>query len=291
MKKILITGANGQLGSEINELAALYPNFEFVFTDVAELDITKPDAIEAFLKDQEFNYLVNCAAYTAVDKAEEDTEMAFLINRDAVKYLALASKKHNMAMVHVSTDYVFDGTNHIPYKESDPTKPNSAYGRTKEAGEKEFLASGVDGVIVRTSWLYSSFGNNFVKTMLRLGAERDELRVIFDQIGTPTYAPDLAKTILDILVQTEKDGSKLKPAIYHFSNEGVCSWYDFAKEIIDTVHLKCMVVPIETKDYPLPANRPSYSVLNKGLVKEKFGIEIPHWKESLIRCLKELKVN
>lgn len=290
MIKILITGANGQLGNEIRRLVPFYTQFDFVFTDVEDLDITKPDAIEAFLKGQNFNYLINCAAYTAVDKAEEDTELAYLINRDAVKYLALASKKHNMAMVHVSTDYVFDGTNHVPYKESDPTKPNSAYGRTKEAGEKEFLASGVDGIIIRTSWLYSSFGNNFVKTMLRLGDERDELRVIFDQIGTPTYAVDLAKAILDILAQADTDGSKLKPAIYHYSNEGVCSWYDFAKEIIVTAGLNCKVSAIETKDYPLPANRPFYSVLNKASIKETFSIEIPHWKDSLINCLKELKV-
>jgi dTDP-4-dehydrorhamnose reductase len=289
MKKILITGANGQLGNEIKKLSSTYPDFDFIYTDVGELDITKPGAIEDFLAGEEFDFLINCAAYTAVDKAEQEPEQAYLINSEAVKHLAQASKNHNMAMVHVSTDYVFDGTKHTPYAESDPTRPNSAYGRSKEAGEKQFLVSKVNGMIIRTSWLYSSFGNNFVKTMIGLGSKLDQLNVIFDQIGTPTYAADLASAILDALKLSIDNPEKLKPAIYHYSNEGVCSWYDFAQEIMDLRGLSCKVNPIETKDYLLPANRPFYSVLNKTKIKEDFSLQIPHWKDSLIRCLKELK--
>ncbi len=290
MKKILITGANGQLGSEIKYLENLYDEYEFVFTDVEDLDITNLDEINNFFKDKNFSYLINCAAYTAVDKAEEDIELATLLNKTAVGYLAQAAKKYNVAMIHVSTDYVFDGTNHTPYKESDPTKPNSSYGKTKEEGEKEFLSSGVDGIIIRTSWLYSGYGNNFVKTMLKYGKERDELRVIFDQIGTPTYAADLAETILNILTIADEDPTKLKPAIYHYSNEGVASWYDFTREIIDLSSIDCDILPIETKDYPLPANRPFYSVMNKALIKKTFSIEIPYWRDSLIDCLTFLGV-
>lgn len=288
MKKILITGAKGQLGSEINRITKSYLDFDFEFTDVEELDITKPEEIEDFIENKNFDYLINCAAYTAVDKAEEDTGFASLLNKSAVGFLAKAAKKHNVAMVHVSTDYVFDGSKHTPYNESDPTCPDSAYGQTKEEGEKEFLSSGVDGIIIRTSWLYSGFGNNFVKTMLRLGKERDELRVIFDQIGTPTFAADLAKAILDILIVANKDATKLKPAIYHYSNEGVASWYDFTRAIVDLAKLSCKILPIETKDYPLPANRPFYSVMNKALIKETFSIEIPYWRDSLFVCLSDL---
>ena len=290
MKKILITGANGQLGNEIRDLSKKYTDFEFVFTDVDELNITKTEEIESFFSNNDISYLINCAAYTAVDKAEEEEDKAMLINQKAVELLAKEAKVHQVAMLHVSTDYVFDGTNHTPYKETDPTKPNSAYGRSKEAGEKSFLESGVDGAIVRTSWLYSSHGNNFVKTMLRLGKDRDELRVIFDQIGTPTYANDLAKALLDMIVVYENDSSKKQANIYHYSNEGVCSWYDFAREILANSGTGCKAFPIETKDYPLPANRPHYSVMNKAKLKKHFAIEIPHWQQSLINCLIQLEV-
>ncbi len=291
MDKILVTGANGQLGNEIKEIAGLFPQFQFVYTDVDELNITNQDKIEEFIKNGNFSFLINCAAYTAVDKAEEDTDFANLLNKTAVGYLAKAAKKFDMAMIHVSTDYVFDGSKNTPYAESDPTCPNSSYGRSKEGGEKYFLLSGARGIIIRTSWLYSGFGNNFVKTMIRFGKERNELNVIFDQIGTPTYAADLAKAILDILVNAKNDPTILKPAIYHYSNEGVTSWYDFATEIIKSANLNCKIKAIETKDYPLPANRPFYSVLNKERIKNTFSIEIPHWRDSLLRCLKVLGIN
>lgn len=284
MLNILVTGANGQLGSEIQELSTNV-KANFYFTDVDELDITDKVALENFIAKNEINTIINCAAYTAVDKAEENEELANLINNVAVRYLAEISKKNDIKMIHVSTDYIFNGENYKPYIEDDKPCPNSVYGETKLAGEKalqEILPN--NSIIIRTSWVYSSFGANFVKTMLRLGKEREELGVIYDQIGTPTYARDLAKVILDILPKIQN--SKFK--IYHYSNEGVISWYDFAKEIMKMAKLECQINPIETFQYPTPAERPHYSLLNKAKIKDEFGVAIPYWKDSLSECLVKL---
>ena len=285
MRTILVTGANGQLGRELKKLENKYSNFKFLFTDIDELDITKPSQVESMIKENNISYLINCAAYTAVDKAETNKDDAFLLNSEAVKILAQAAKKHDALMIHVSTDYVFNGENYRPYSEKDQTQPNSVYGYTKLKGEEEFINSGVNGIIIRTSWLYSEFGNNFVKTMLRLGNERDSIKVISDQIGTPTYAFDLAETILEILNEQNIETISNLPQIYHYSNEGACSWYDFTKEILNYSKLSCEVIPIESSEYPQIANRPHYSVLNKTLIKNTFNIKIPYWNESLKKCL------
>jgi len=282
---ILVTGSNGQLGSELRKISGNFPDYRFFFTDVAELDVANPDAVNDFFEKNGIQTVVNCAAYTAVDKAESDERMATLINATAVAHLAKSCSKTDATLIHISTDYVYDGRACRPYSEDHPTAPSSVYGRSKLAGEKEALTT-PKSVVIRTSWLYSSFGNNFVKTMLRLGKERETLNVVFDQIGTPTYAADLAQTIMLITSQTEQN--KLIPGIFHYSNEGVCSWYDFALEIMQQTGLKCAVKPIETKDYPTPATRPHYSVLNKARIKTEYGVEIPHWKESLKKCLEEI---
>lgn len=285
MPKILVTGSNGQLGSEIKELTNNDRNNLYFFTDRDSLDITDQKMIKSFIATNRIDTIINCAAYTAVDKAEEDEANANAINHLAVKYLAEIAKEENIKLIHISTDYVFDGTNYRPYVESDPTNPKSVYGATKLAGEKAMQeANPANSIIIRTSWVYSSFGNNFVKTMLRLGKERDALGVIFDQVGTPTYAKDLAQTILDIVPQITNE----KVEIYHYSNEGVLSWYDFAKEIMYMSKLECHIKPIETKEYPTPAKRPYYSLLNKAKIKKEFGITIPYWKDSVNACLKAL---
>ena len=288
--KILVTGANGQLGSEIKALQNAYGSFEFIFTDVEDLDITDAAALATFLGESQPSYIINCAAYTAVDKAEADLELARKINRVAPKLLAEACKARGLKLIHVSTDYVFNGTAHMPYTEDAATSPNSAYGLTKLEGEQEIEAVCEEAVIIRTSWLYSAYGNNFVKTMLRLGKERNELGVIFDQIGTPTYARDLADAILTIVAKIEAGESKDAWGIYHYSNEGVCSWYDFAYEIFRQEGIKCRVKPIGTVDYPTPAKRPHYSVMHKGKIRSTFGISIPHWTASLSDCLEKLRV-
>ena len=285
---ILVTGANGQLGSELRKISGNYPNYRFFFTDVAELDITNPDAVHDFFAKNKIQTALNCAAYTAVDKAESDESTATLINATSVGYLAQACNMVDATLIHVSTDYVYNGCACKPYSEDHDTAPVSAYGRSKLAGEKAAFATS-RSVVIRTSWLYSSFGNNFVKTMLRLGKERETLNVVFDQVGTPTYAADLAQTIMKIVKSAEQNG--LKTGIFHYSNEGVCSWYDFAREIMQQAELKCVVRPIETKDYPTPATRPHYSVLNKSRIKAEYGVEIPHWKDSLVRCLAELQIS
>lgn len=285
MSKILVTGANGQLGSELRKLSSNYPRWQFTFTDVDVLDITDLSALQKFCSDNTFDFVVNCAAYTAVDKAENDMALATKINRDAVKNLALAAAGINAVMIHVSTDYVFNGQTCVPYVEDHPIDPQSVYGKTKAEGEVEALKY-AKSIIIRTAWLYSTFGNNFVKTMLRLGAERTEVKVIFDQVGTPTYAEDLANAILTIIDHTQKEG--VNAGIYHFSNEGAISWYDFAWEVMNFAHLNCEVKPIETKDYPLPAKRPAYSVFNKAKIKNTFHMNIPYWKTSLYKCLNEL---
>jgi len=282
MNNILVTGANGQVGSEIRELSSSYP-YKFYFTDKKQLDITNLQDIKTYIIDNNIDTIINCAAYTAVDKAETEQELANKINHLSVKNLAMLSNEFNIKLIHISTDYVFDGKNFKPYNEDDITNPNSVYGQTKLDGENTILGSNLkDSIIIRTSWVYSSFGNNFVKTMLRLGKEKEELGVIFDQIGTPTYARDLAKTILDILPKIKNK----KAEIYHYSNEGAISWYDFAKEIMKMAKLDCDINPIETFQYPTPASRPHYSILNKTKIKKDFDITIPYWKDSLDKCLK-----
>ncbi len=272
----LVVGANGQLGSELK----LQLQDRAVYVDRTELDITDKAAVEAFVAQHQFEAIINCAAYTAVDKAESDEKVAELINVEGPRNLAATG----LPLVHISTDYVFDGTACRPYSEDDKPNPQTAYGRTKLAGEKAVLETAQTAVIIRTAWLYSTFGNNFVKTMRKLGAERDSLNVVFDQVGTPTYAKDLAAAILAILPQM-KAGTK---EIYHFSNEGVCSWYDFALAVMAQSDLNCEVLPIESKDYPTPAKRPHYSVLNKAKIKRDFGIKINNWAVSLAECVEKL---
>lgn len=284
MLNVLVSGANGQLGSEIRELSSSYP-YSFHFTDKNELDITDEKAILTFTKKHQINAIINCAAYTAVDKAESEVEVCDALNHLAVKYLSNAAKEGGAKFVHISTDYVFDGCGFVPYVEDMLTSPRSVYGKTKLDGENALLhVAPKNSIIIRTSWVYSSYGANFVKTMLRLGKERETLGVIYDQVGTPTYARDLAKVILDILPKIDNE----TPQIYHYSNEGVLSWYDFAKEIMRMAKLTCKIEPIETKSYPTPAKRPHYSLLNKTKIKETFGVEIPYWKDSLDECLKKM---
>lgn len=284
MKNILITGANGQLGNEMRVLSAEHPEYAYFFTDVAELDICNEKAILDFVKANDIHVIVNCAAYTAVDKAEENIELCTKLNADAVGYLAKAAEANQAEFIQISTDYVFDGTAHTPYRETEPTCPNSVYGSTKLAGEQNALTLCSRAMVIRTAWLYSTFGNNFVKTMIRLGKERDSLGVIFDQIGTPTYARDLARAIYAAIRQG------VTPGVYHFSNEGVCSWYDFTKAIHRLAGIKdCKVNPLHTEEYPTPAKRPHYSVLDKTKIKNTYHIEIPHWMDSLQSCIAELE--
>ena len=282
--RILITGCNGQLGNEMQLLAKVNPQHEFFFTDVEELDITDGATVDAFVQDNRIDGIVNCAAYTAVDKAEENETLCQQLNATAPGYLAEAINKRGGWMVQVSTDYVFDGTNHTPYKEDEPTCPNSVYGRTKLAGEQNVMTHCKKAMIVRTAWLYSTFGNNFVKTMLRLGREKDSLGVIFDQIGTPTYARDLAVAIMAAV------NKGIVPGIYHFSNEGVCSWYDFTKMIAEySEQTSCDIQPCHSNEFPSPVIRPAYSVLDKTKIKETFGISVPYWTDSLKKCINNIK--
>lgn len=285
MMKILVTGAKGQLGNEIRELSKEYPLYRFLFTDVDELDITDEATVNAFVAADKPDVIINCAAYTAVDKAETDEQTAFLINAKAPGILARAAKKHYALLVHISTDYVFDGKTYTPISETTVPSPVSVYAKSKYQGEQEVVKNAGKAIIIRTSWLYSAFGNNFVKTILKYGEERGRLRVVFDQIGTPTYARDLAQAILEILQEAAQI-----PGIhfFHYSNEGVASWYDFAVSIIEMSGITCIIDPIETKDYPLPAARPIFSLLNKAKIRETYGIDIPHWRKSLQHCLKRL---
>ncbi len=289
MKNILITGANGQLGNEMRILFPSYSQFEFFPTDIAELDLCDKVAVENFIIEKNIDYIVNCAAYTAVDKAEDELELCYEINRDAVENLALAASQR-AKIIHVSTDYVFDGKGNRPYKETDPTHPQSVYGNSKKAGEDILLKNCKESIIIRTAWLYSSFGNNFVKTMIRLGNERDSLNVVADQTGTPTYAADLAQAIMHIIVRSEEKRSFI-PGIYHYSNEGVCSWYDFTLKIHELSGIKsCKVSPITTEQYPTKAKRPMYSVLDKTKIKDTFDLQVSEWEESLKSCIKLLQV-
>lgn len=279
---ILITGSNGQLGSEIKFLSQEFKDYTYFYTDVAELDICDLEAIRTFVIDNNINAIINCAAYTAVDKAETEHELADLINHQAVANLASVAKECNCKLIHISTDYVFDGTKTSPYTEEDTPNPQSVYGKTKLAGEQALQRINPgNSIIIRTSWVYSSFGNNFVKTMLRLGKERDELNVVADQVGSPTNARDLAHTILEILPQLNNK----KVAIYHYTNEGICSWAAFATEIFKITNINCCVNSITTAEYPTPAQRPAYSVMSKKKMKEAFEIAIPNWKDGLQRMM------
>ena len=280
---ILITGCNGQLGNEMQLLEKEDAANNYFNTDVAELDITDVEAIEQFLAANNIDGIVNCAAYTAVDKAEANEEFCTLLNAEAPGYLAHAIEKRGGWMIQISTDYVFDGTQHIPYQEDEDTCPNSVYGRTKLVGEFNVLKLCQQSMVIRTAWLYSTFGNNFVKTMIRLGNERPELGVIADQIGTPTYARDLARIIMTAI------SKGIHPGIYHFTNEGVASWYDFTKAIHRLAGITtCHVRPLHTSEYPTAAQRPPYSVLDKTKIKQTYGIEIPYWEESLKECIDKL---
>ena len=288
MNKILVTGGNGQLGSELKELAPKYEQYQFIFTDVEILDICDHKTVTTFIDENNINRIINCAAYTAVDKAEEQFELADKINHLAVANFAKIAKDKNIQLVHISTDYVFDGMNYKPYLESDSPNPQSVYGQTKLDGELAMQKiNPQNSIIIRTSWVYSKFGNNFVKTMLRLGSERDELSVVADQIGTPTYAADLAEAIVTILPKIKNENVE----IFHYSNEGVCSWYDFAKAIFEMSELVVEVHPIGTSQYPTPAARPFFSVLNKNKIKEKYNINIPYWRTSVEICLQQIKVS
>ncbi len=283
MKKILFTGANGQLGTELRRISPAFSDFSCMFTDVDSLDLTDNLAIKTFFNKKRFDCIINCAAYTAVDNAESEPGKAFEINAGVPARLTEISKNKNCRLIHLSTDYVFDGTSCIPYVETDPVSPQSIYGKSKLAGENEVLKN-KSNIVIRTSWLYSLNGNNFLKTMLKLGKEKEILHVVFDQVGTPTSAADLAYAIMVVCANIDA-GNNNYGGIYHYSNEGVCSWYDFAMEIMELAGLKCKVVPITTSQYPLPAKRPAYSVLNKSKIKSVFGLEIPYWKKSLRELL------
>ena len=284
MKTVLVTGANGQLGSSIHARISQYPGYNFLFTDIDTLDICDKEAVRKYVLENDVQYVMNCAAYTAVDKAEDYQELCDKLNHVAPGYLAAAAEACGAALIQVSTDYVFDGTGHTPYTEEAATCPNSVYGFTKLAGEQAVMKYCSRAMIIRTAWLYSIYGNNFVKTMLRLGRERETLGVVFDQIGTPTYANDLARAIFAAISQG------IVPGIYHFSNEGVCSWYDFTLAIHRLAGIKsCKVSPLHTDEFPAKAPRPHYSVLDKTKIKKTFGIDIPHWEASLAVCMKNLE--
>ena len=283
---ILVTGANGQLGNEMRRLGAVSPN-NYIFTDVAELDITNADAVMHVAKHYSIDAIINCAAYTNVDKAESDEATAELINATAVANLAAAMKEVGGTLFHVSTDYVFGSEGNTPRTEDMPLNPLGVYGRTKLHGEQAIQESGCKALIFRTAWLYSEFGNNFLKTMMRLTAEREQLNVVFDQVGTPTYAGDLALAIFSIIEAGVYEGNE---GIYHFSNEGVCSWYDFAVEIAAAAgHTGCHINPCHSSEFPSPVTRPPYSVLDKTKIKATFDIDIPHWRESMEYCIKRIK--
>lgn len=288
--KILVTGANGQLGSELRELSNKYADYDFTFTDVADLDITSVDALNAFFSKDKFDFVINCAAYTAVDAAESNQELAFRLNTTAIDLLVEMAGKYGFFLVQISTDYVFDGEKNNPYTEDDVPIPSSTYGKTKLEAERLIIYSDINAIVIRTAWLYSTYGKNYVKSMIKYGNERDEMNIVFDQVGTPTYARDLADTILAIVPQLQK---KEKPyrEIFHYTNEGVCSWFDFTKQIYNHEGINCKVNPIRTCDYPTPAQRPAYSVLDKTKIKKTFGIDIPYWTDSLDVMLKKLKTN
>lgn len=287
-KNILITGAKGQLGSCLHDLAKTepYSDNNYLFTDVDELDITVECAVEEIVANNNIDIIINAAAYTSVDKAEDDVDRAYLLNRDAVGNLARVATKHDALLVHISTDYIFSGNEGIPHLEDDETCPLSIYGASKLAGEREIVKADCDAIVIRTSWLYSEYGNNFVKTMLRLGSEKAEINVVCDQIGGPTYAGDLAKFIFLLI---EKKCANEKVEFFHFANEGVCSWYDFSKAIMEFSGKKCKINPISTSEYPVKARRPYFSVFNLNKIKKQTGVAIPYWRDSLLLIINKLE--
>jgi dTDP-4-dehydrorhamnose reductase len=288
MNNILITGSNGQLGSELREISPNYPNNNFLFTDVKQLDITNHKAVKEFVQINKINVIINCAAYTAVDKAESEFELANAINHLAVANFAQIVKDNNIKFIHISTDYVFNGYSYKPYVESDMPDPKSIYGQTKLYGEQVIQKiNPANSVIIRTSWVYSVFGNNFVETMLRLAKDREEISVVVDQIGSPTHAADLAQSILEILPLIQNEMTE----VYHFSNEGVCSWYDFSKAVFEIKNIKINLLPLESVDYKTKAIRPYYSVLNKSKIKQKYNLTIPYWRSSLKKYLNNSNLN
>ncbi|HIL42143.1 MAG TPA: dTDP-4-dehydrorhamnose reductase [Gammaproteobacteria bacterium] len=289
--QILVIGKTGQLGQSINEIVSkMQSRDEFVFVGRGELDLSDKDDIDSYFENNNFDIIINCAAYTAVDKAESEIELADRINHLAIQKIATIANKQQIKLVHISTDYVFNGESDIPYLESDMVNPINIYGKTKLAGEQAVLETmPTDATIIRTSWVYSEYGNNFVDTMLRLGKERDELNVVSDQIGSPTYASDLAMAILHIIQNEEFLNSGQKTQIYHYSNEGSCSWFDFAKEIFELTNIQCTVNPITTEQYPTPTQRPRNTLMNKDKITKTFGINIPHWEVSLKTCIAALK--
>ncbi|MCK4492435.1 MAG: dTDP-4-dehydrorhamnose reductase [Methylococcales bacterium] len=287
-KTIVILGANGQLGNAIHALENQYPAYKFLFITRQHCDLSSLVAIRDFFNHQAFDVLINCAAYTAVDKAENEAALADKINHQAVQLLAEIVKKQDATLIHFSTDYVFKGENFKPYQETDETCPQGVYGATKLKGEQALQEINPKGLVIRTSWVYSETGANFVKTMLKLGRDREALSVIFDQVGTPTYAGDLAKAVLDMVSNPRLTRQNSVFEIYHYSNEGACSWYDFAQAIFELSAIQCQLTPIETKDYPTPAKRPHYSLLNKAKIKHDFDLSIPYWKDSLQKCLTTL---
>ena len=284
---ILVTGSRGQLGSELRELSTCSDNHRFFFCDLPDLDITSPEDVASFCHEQSIEVIINCAAYTAVDKAESDEEAAFRVNRDGAAVLAACARERHALLVHISTDYVFDGRSSTPYCETDPATPLGVYGVSKWEGEEQIRRIAPSYIVIRTSWLYSIYGTNFVKTMLRLGAERSQLNVVADQIGTPTWAADLAEAIVSMVERHEK-GARYS-ATYHYSNEGVASWYDFAEAVMELAALPCKVVPVESAQYPQIAPRPHYSVLSKSAIKKEWKLEIPHWRVSLAAMLEKLQ--
>lgn len=284
---IVVSGRDGQVGSELRDIAGQYLDFDFHFLNRVEMDITDSARVQRVFEELKPSYFINTAAYTAVDKAETEQELAYRINAEGVGNLATLCKQMNTGFIHISTDYVFDGTSRSPYVETDETKPLNYYGYSKREGERLALANYADTIIVRTSWVYSAYGNNFVKTMLRLMKERTDINVVGDQIGSPTYAKDIAKAIMAIVSKSE---TKTFPGIYHFSNDGAISWYAFALAIRAMKKLSCNVHPIPTSGYPTPAKRPSYTVMNKDKIVKTFGIQLKDWKESLLECLMELPI-
>lgn len=288
MAVILITGANGQLGNELKVVSKFFYGYDFIFTDIDTLNITSSEETSDFIQKSRPDWIINCAAYNLVDKAESEPDIATLINGTAVKNITEVIKGLECRFIHISSDYVFDGKSNIPYNENSIVNPLSTYGKSKLAGEKAALIH-YGSMIIRTSWLYSSFGNNFVKTIMRHGKEKESLKVVFDQTGTPTYAADLAGAVMSIISGVIRNQIAFNAGIYHYSNEGCCTWYDFATEIINEAGLTCLVNPVLTKDYQTAAQRPAYSVLDKSKIKENYNLSIPHWRSSLTKCMKLLK--
>ena len=286
--KILVTGAKGQLGREIKKHSHKLVGCEFSFIDIDELDLKNPTSIQNFFISRKFDYLINCAGYTAVDKAEEEEDKALLINADSLSHIIENIRAHGTRLIHISTDYVFDGKGQAPYMEDFPTHPESAYGRSKLAGEKICL-SYEQGMIIRTSWLYSSHGHNFVKSILKKGREQNVLKVVNDQFGTPTFAGHLAQALLSIIDSVEQEKKPFIPGIFHYTNEGSCTWFEFATKIKSIVGLPCSIVPVKSTEYVLPAKRPAYSILSKEKIHSHYNLNIPQWEEGLKICLDELE--